>query len=365
MSKTGKTYRYSDSFKHELLSQIREDKLTVLEADGLSPWTLASYQIDAGIHVFDWVYAKDGSDGTTFIADDCAWVDFITFPSIVPVAIGTVEGTVTLVPEGAVEEVEVNIGAITINPDNTGFYTLELPAGIYDVIATIDGYETIVNEDVVVQESQIALSNFELHYLQAPENLVIVANDNIINLSWEHNQPTEIRKQNNISTREFQNFNIYRNMDGGEFELLSTTVDLNYEDMLSEAGEYEYYIIAMYNQENESEASNTEMINWDGTEGYDQLIPIANALYQNSPNPFNPQTSINFDIKNDARVVLEIYNMKGQKVKQLIDSTIIAGKHSIVWNGTDDNNKTVSSGIYFYQFKTEGYQATKKMLLLK
>jgi len=64
-------------------------------------------------------------------------------------------------------------------------------------------------------------------------------------------------------------------------------------------------------------------------------------------------------------VSLEIYNMKGQKVKQLVSGQLSAGQHSIVWNGKDDNNKTVSSGIYFYKFKTSDYQATKKMLLLK
>ncbi|MBT4576387.1 MAG: T9SS type A sorting domain-containing protein [Candidatus Cloacimonetes bacterium] len=335
------------------------------EADGSSPWTLASYQIDAGVHTFDWVYAKDGSDGATFIADDCAWVDFITFPSIVPVAIGTIEGSVTLVPDGAVEDVEISIGALTINPDNTGFYSVDLPAGIYNIIASNDGYETITNEDIVVQESQLTLSSFILHYLQAPQNLVATASDDVVNLLWEHDQPTEITKQNNVLNREFQNFDIYRNMDGGAFELLSNTTELTYEDILPEAGDFEYYIIAMYDQENESVASNTEMISWDGTSVDDPLIPIANALYQNSPNPFNPQTSISFDLKDDAKVVLEIYNMKGQKVRQLVNSSISAGQHSVVWNGKDDNNKTVSSGIYFYKFKTEDYQATKKMLLLK
>ena len=121
----------------------------------------------------------------------------------------------------------------------------------------------------------------------------------------------------------------------------------------------------MYEQENESSASNIEMVNWDGTESDNLLIPIANALYQNSPNPFNPQTRIRFDLKENAPVSLEIYNMKGQKVKQLINSQISAGQHSAIWNGKDDNDKTVSSGIYFYKFKTGNYQATKKMLLLK
>ncbi|MCK5051126.1 MAG: T9SS type A sorting domain-containing protein [Candidatus Cloacimonetes bacterium] len=337
------------------------------EADGSSPWTFASYPIEAGTHTFDWVYVKDSSDGTTFIADDCAWVDFITFPSIVPIVTGTIEGTVTLVPAGDIENVEISIGAMTVNPDVSGAFTMEIPVGIYDVTASLEVYETIMIEDVEVLEGQITSISFELHYLQAPENLQAAINDNLVDLSWEHNQPTENsgRKQSNHSNREFQNFNIYRNMDGGNFELLTSTTEMVYEDILEEAGEYEYYITAMYDQENESEASNIEIVIWDGTEIDDPLIPIANALYQNSPNPFNPHTRISFDLMDDAQVSLEIFNMKGQKVKQLINSQFSAGQHSAIWNGKDDNNKTVSSGIYFYKFKTGDYQATKKMLLLK
>jgi len=337
------------------------------EADGSSPWTFVSYSVEAGTHTFDWVYVKDGSDGATFIADDCAWVDYITFPSIVPIATGTIEGTVTLIPAGPVEDVEISIGAIIVNPDATGFFTIDIPVGIYDVTASLEGNETITIEDVEVLESQVTPIAFELYYLQAPENLEAVLNMDVVNLSWEHNQPTENtnKKQNEYSNREFQNFNIYRNMDGGNFELLFSTTELTYEDILEEVGEYNYYITAMYDQENESSASNIETVIWSGAGTDDPLIPTRNALYQNSPNPFNPETKIKFDLKNDAHVNLEIYNMRGQKVKQLISDKLSAGQHSAIWNGKDDNNKTVSSGIYFYKFKTGDYQATKKMLLLK
>jgi len=334
------------------------------EADGSSPWSFASYQIEAGTHTFDWAYVKDGADTA---GDDCAWVDFITFPSIVPVAIGTIEGSVTLVPDGAIEDTEIAIGAMILNPDASGFYAVDLPVGSYDITASLVGYETITNEDVVVMENQLTLSSFELHYLQAPDNLVAVINDDVVDLSWQHDRPTENRnrEQKEIFNREFQNFNIYRNMDGGAFEILATTNELTYEDILEEAGQFDYCITAVYDQENESDASNIETIIWDGAETDDPLSPLSNVLHQNSPNPFNPETIISFDLKDDALVNLEIYNMKGQKVKQLVNSSISAGQHSVVWNGKDDNEKTVSSGIYFYQFKTGEYQATKKMLLLK
>ncbi|MDP8202583.1 MAG: right-handed parallel beta-helix repeat-containing protein [Candidatus Tenebribacter burtonii] len=88
-------------------------------------------------------------------------------------------------------------------------------------------------------------------------------------------------------------------------------------------------------------------------------------LHQNYPNPFNPSTIINYSLKENSKVSLNIYNIKGQKVKQLVSDQLSAGQHSIRWDGIDDNGKNVSSGIYFYKLKTKGYVKTKRMVLLK
>lgn len=95
--------------------------------------------------------------------------------------------------------------------------------------------------------------------------------------------------------------------------------------------------------------------------------PVAKktALKGNYPNPFNPETSIAFDLAQDANVAIEIFNVKGQKVRTLINDRLNAGSHSIVWNGTDDNGKNVSSGIYFFNMKSGKYTSTRKMILMK
>ncbi len=101
------------------------------------------------------------------------------------------------------------------------------------------------------------------------------------------------------------------------------------------------------------------------------IIPNSSSLItnlSNYPNPFNPTTTINYSLKENSKVSLNIYNIKGQKVKQLISNSagqFSAGQHSVVWNGKDDNGKTVSSGIYFYKLKTGDYEKTKKMILIK
>ncbi len=95
------------------------------------------------------------------------------------------------------------------------------------------------------------------------------------------------------------------------------------------------------------------------------IEPYCTQILGNYPNPFNPQTEIKFSIAEEGRAELSIYNLKGQKVKTLVNDHIEQGEHSIVWNGKDLNNNDVSSGVYFYKLKTEKHSETSKMLLLK
>ncbi|MDP8204541.1 MAG: T9SS type A sorting domain-containing protein, partial [Candidatus Tenebribacter mawsonii] len=85
----------------------------------------------------------------------------------------------------------------------------------------------------------------------------------------------------------------------------------------------------------------------------------------NFPNPFNPETTLFFSLPNEQKIELTIYNLKGQKVRQLAKGQFPSGNNSIVWNGKDDNGKPVGSGIYFYKLKTNEKVISKKMLLLK
>ncbi len=92
---------------------------------------------------------------------------------------------------------------------------------------------------------------------------------------------------------------------------------------------------------------------------------IKTTLNQNYPNPFNPITAINYSIANEGNVELEVYNIKGQKVKILINEMKVPGHYQAIWNGTDDNNKQVASGIYLYRLSTGKKTLNRKMLLLK
>jgi hypothetical protein len=94
-------------------------------------------------------------------------------------------------------------------------------------------------------------------------------------------------------------------------------------------------------------------------------LPVSYELHQNSPNPFNPNTTISFNLPVDADVVLDIFNITGQKVRTLAEGHHEAGSYSVQWNGNDTNGQKVSSGIYFYRIVTCEYLQTRKMVLLK
>jgi hypothetical protein len=100
-----------------------------------------------------------------------------------------------------------------------------------------------------------------------------------------------------------------------------------------------------------------------GTDDFE--IPGITSLIGNYPNPFNPTTKIKFGLKNEGKVYLEIYNLKGQKVTTLVDEILPAGFHEIIWEGKDDSNRAVSSGIYFYRLHSGNVNSTKKMMMLK
>ena len=94
-------------------------------------------------------------------------------------------------------------------------------------------------------------------------------------------------------------------------------------------------------------------------------LPKQFALHDNYPNPFNPNTTIRFDLPKTSDVSITIYNMLGQKIKVFNNMQISAGYHSITWNATNDYGNPVSAGMYLYQLKTKEFVKTKKMVLLK
>ena len=98
----------------------------------------------------------------------------------------------------------------------------------------------------------------------------------------------------------------------------------------------------------------------------DELVPVtATALRGNYPNPFNPTTTISYDLKDAASVRLNVYNVKGQLVRSLVNSDQASGRYRVVFNACDDKGNPLSSGIYLYRLTAGRYNSTRKMMLME
>lgn len=110
----------------------------------------------------------------------------------------------------------------------------------------------------------------------------------------------------------------------------------------------------------------TKQLNYTPVASDDPIIPIATPILNNAfPNPFTSQTSICYNLPKSQDVQIGIYNVKGQLVKTLVDEIKTTGDYSVTWNGTDQNGRVVSTGIYFCKMVSEKYSATKKVILIK
>jgi len=106
----------------------------------------------------------------------------------------------------------------------------------------------------------------------------------------------------------------------------------------------------------------TQSLKWNAGKNHtlSANLPHKFALYQNYPNPFNPSTKIIFDLAKETNVKIVVYDLLGRQISIIADSYMKAGSHEISFNGSD-----LSSGIYFYELRTDGFREVRKMSLIK
>ena len=95
------------------------------------------------------------------------------------------------------------------------------------------------------------------------------------------------------------------------------------------------------------------------------LVPMQYTLSQNYPNPFNPTTSLDLSLPSSGLVNAVVYNVMGQKVRELVNSQLPAGYYTLTWDGLNEDGQAVTSGVYFLRVKTGTFSRSVKMLLLK
>ncbi|MCH7731536.1 MAG: T9SS type A sorting domain-containing protein [Candidatus Marinimicrobia bacterium] len=163
-------------------------------------------------------------------------------------------------------------------------------------------------------------------------------------------------------------YTIYRGTNSGfePGEPFAHTIDTVFVDSEVESDATYFYVVTATDfNGNESDYSDEV----GGSLGIDEIgqIPIEYALYSNYPNPFNPSTTIQFDLPNNGNVLLSIYNLLGQEINTVVNREFLAGRYRFEWDGTNKVGKLVPSGVYFYRISIDGneYIETRKMMLLR
>lgn len=172
-------------------------------------------------------------------------------------------------------------------------------------------------------------------------------------LGWNHSQDTD-----------FQFYKLFRNQtqDFTGLEPIAQLIETSYrDDAVTTGQEYFYMLKAVDANGNESEGAVTSsIVSVDGKQ-----LPEAYSLSQNYPNPFNPTTQIEFALPEASDVLLEIYNIRGQKIRTLHTGHVPAGFYTSQWDGTNDMGLGVASGTYIYLMKAGNKTFTKKMVYMK
>lgn len=200
------------------------------------------------------------------------------------------------------------------------------------------GYQYVL-KTFFAQYVSVAITAFNAHYTEEG-----------VRLEWE------------IGFAEgLEGFNVYRAKGAsGEFtrlnnELISIEKEYTYLDNRIRPGVSYAYHIGAVDSDGEffSPTLSVNVPSWETT------------LDQNYPNPFNPSTIIPFSLAAPSPVSLTIYNVKGQRVKTLLNETKDFGRYKINWDGKNDHGLRVSSGVYYYRLEAGKHVFTKKLVLLK
>lgn len=177
-----------------------------------------------------------------------------------------------------------------------------------------------------------------------------------------------------VTESEIENlgFNIYRSTKyNDQFSIINDQL-IPGAGNSSQRHEYEYVdrdvtngIKYWYKLEDVDYSGNTELHGTLSATPMKRAAPKEFRLYPNYPNPFNPVTTISYDLPEDGFVELSIYNMRGEKVTTLTKSNQEAGSYRLNWDGTDQNGEMVASGIYFLRIVRGSYSNTSKMVFIR
>lgn len=226
----------------------------------------------------------------------------------------------------------------------------------YLIFNLADGDPLVINNNIPLQQQPtgVTLSSFD----------AVVNSDGVV-ISWTTETEPDIA-----------GFNIHRcEQENGEYIKINpsmiptqgnstTGASYSYTDTPEEGGTY-YYKLEDINLQGESTFNDPVFVNVTSVDIKQYIVPAEYTLSQNYPNPFNPETSIEYGMPKAEVVSINIYDINGHLVRNLVAERKAAGNHSATWNARDNNGIRVVSGMYFYILKAGDYSQTLKMILMK
>ncbi len=270
---------------------------------------------------------------------------------------GSIQGIVTnLQTQQPLSDVLISSNYGITYSDSSGFFILQnLPAININFTVSTFGYQTLFVQNIQIPANDTLIYNFELTPLEnvppSPTNLIADVEYNTVHLSWSPPEESE---------NYFIAYNVYRDNIN-----IFTTNETYFDDTNLVLGEYSYYITAYYDV-GSSLPSNTVTVQVTSVFTDNNELPLSKVKLTNYPNPFNPTTTISFTSNLHAKnPIIEIYNLKGQLIKRFEKINPVSDFYQVIWNGKDNNDNDVPSGIYLYKLKTSQGTITKKMILIK
>jgi len=214
-------------------------------------------------------------------------------------------------------------------------------------------FEQIRNEDFMITANVSVTEN-----MQVGDNKVFFVITNW--MDYNQSQPWFYLV---VAKSDEQDVDIF---NSGDNAVYSTELNI---DMQPNWNVDDLHAVAIIQNWDDRKILQAEQVSLFPTNADDPIIPNDFVLNQNYPNPFNPETTITFSLPENSLdgTELIIYNSRGQRVKQYTQGEFEGSDnlYSVTWDGTDESNAVVSSGIYFYKLKNSFYTSTKKMILMK
>ncbi len=304
-----------------------------------------------------WHFTSDGSvTGFGWMLDDVQVSGYA-------VRTGVISGELSLSdagnPAAALVSTMLSEKLIATHPNAQGEYALYLPYGSYSLQASKPYYVGSSSPLFIVTPDALDyVHDFSLVHLMPVTDFSLSYDTNNATLSLAWNAPGS-------SDNPVLSYKVYRKVGPGIFAEIAEVTESSFSEILSLIGHYYYQVRPVYSL-GEGEPSDTLELVISPPSGQNDNSPeLVSGLFQNFPNPFNPSTSISLNLAKAGVMKLDIYNLKGQLVRTLARGNSRAGKQSYHWDGKDDNNRPVASGVYLYRLETKDFSQTRKMLLLK